>query len=87
MTRRHATQQKPQATRYTPQEEAYMAYWEARGYRFGPGEKPPINTHTPPGAEDSFQHRHPILDALIGSLILGSFSFGLIALWIWAGAK
>lgn len=87
MTISCANQPKPQATRYTPQEFAYLAYWESRGYTFGPGEKPPMNTVTPPGHRESFQARHPIIDAVAGSLVLALVFGAMAAIWIWSAAK
>jgi hypothetical protein len=55
---------KPQATRCTQEELAYLAYWQDKGFTFKPGEPIPLNTVTPP----SFATRRPILDALIGGL-------------------
>lgn len=37
-----------QATRTSPKQEAYRAYWESRGYTFKPGELAPESTLTPP---------------------------------------
>lgn len=76
MTRRHATQ--PQATRHTQQELAYLAYWEARGYKFKRGEKPPLSTETPPlrAQEDS------LFETALGSLILASIFGGLTVFWL-----
>jgi len=72
---------KPQATRYTSQEWAYLAYWESRGYTFAPGEKPPTSTLTPP----SLATRRPILDAVLGAAVLVIGVGGMLALWIEAG--
>ncbi len=55
-----------QATRYTPQQLAYLEHWEAKGYTFAPGELPPMSTLTPP----SLATRSPKLDALTGALII-----------------
>lgn len=73
---------KPQATRCTQKELAYFAHWEARGYTFGPGEKPPTSTLTPP----SLATRRPILDAVLGAAVLVIGVGGMLALWIEAGA-
>lgn len=70
-----------QATRYTRKELAYLAYWEARGYTFKRGEKPPMSTDTPPG----FAVRHPIVDAVCGVLIIGFVTFMAMA-WVYYGA-
>lgn len=73
---------KPQATRCTQKELAYFAHWEARGYTFAPGEKPPCSTLTPP----SLATRRPILDAALGAAVLVFGIGGMLALWIEAGA-
>lgn len=39
---------KSQATKCTQQELAYLAYWQARGAKFGRDEKIPTSTCTPP---------------------------------------
>ncbi|AFV50656.1 hypothetical protein G169_gp43 [Pseudomonas phage AF] len=72
---------KSQATRYTRKELAYLAYWEARGYRFKRGQKPPLSTDTPPG----FAVSNPILDALCGLFII-VFVTGLCFTWVYYAA-
>lgn len=73
---------KSQATRYTQEELAYLAYWEARGYRFKKGEKPPMNTVTPPSLAVS----HPVVDAFAGAFIM-AFVFYMLYEWLLAGAR
>lgn len=73
---------KPQATRCTQKELAYLAHWEARGYTFKRGEKAPTSTLTPP----SLATRHPILDAILGASALVIAIGGMMALWIKVGA-
>lgn len=67
-----------QATRCTQEELAYLAHWESKGYRFERGEKPPMNTVTPP----SLATRHPVLDALLGGLVLLAGFGSLVAFWL-----
>lgn len=71
-----------QATRTTQKQLAYLAYWQARGYRFGRNELAPESTATPP----SFASLHPIIDAAIGGLILAAGFGGLLAYWIAIGS-
>lgn len=71
-----------QATRTTQKQLAYLAYWQARGYRFGHNELAPENTVTPP----SFANRHPVADALAGGLILAFGFGGLLAYLIAVGS-
>lgn len=73
---------KPQATKTTRKQLAYLAHWQARGYTFKPGESAPENTTTPP----SFATRHPIADAACGALMLACFALVSAGLWIWIGA-
>lgn len=54
------------ATKYTKKQMAYLEYWEARGYKFKPGEMPPMSTVTRP----SLATRNPKLDAILGCLLL-----------------
>jgi hypothetical protein len=66
-----------QATRCTQQELACLAHWQSKGYRFKPGEPIPTSTMTPP----SFATRHPVLDALLGGMLL-LIGFGsMAAIW------
>lgn len=73
---------KPQATRYTQKQLAYLAYWEQRGYTFGRNENIPETVEAPP----SFATRHPIADALIGSLLLAVFIGAAVSGWVSIGA-
>lgn len=72
---------KSQATRYTRKELAYLAYWEARGYRFKRGQKPPMSTDTPPG----FAVSNPVTDALCGAFII-VFILGMAGAWVYYAA-
>lgn len=55
-----------QASRYTPEELAMLAYWESKGYTFKRGEKAPSSRLTPP----SWATRHPKVDAALSALVL-----------------
>lgn len=72
-----------QATRTTQKQLAYLSYWQSKGFTFSRNETAPENTVTPP----SFATRHPILDAIIGSLTLALFFGGMFALAIHQGAQ
>lgn len=67
-----------QATRYTRDELDTIAYWEARGYTFKPGEKPPVI----PGARPSWSTRHPKMDAALGLLVIVLGAAALVTLCI-----
>lgn len=72
---------KQQATKMTPQEQAYYDYWISKGYKFKPGEKPPMSTQTPPGIAT----KHPVADAFAGLFIVLFVAF-LAGLWVYYGA-
>lgn len=72
---------KSQATKLNHQEQAYWDHWTSKGYRFKPGEKPPMSTVTPPGLAT----RRPILDALIGFLIISKV-LALLGFWMYKAA-
>lgn len=74
---------KPQATRTTQKQLAYLSYWQSKGYTFSRDETAPENTVTPP----SFATRHPIADAIIGSLTLAAFFGGMFAFYIYQGVQ
>lgn len=42
---------KPQATRLTSQQLAYLAYWQKRGYKIGRDEAIPEDTRIAPGGD------------------------------------
>lgn len=72
-----------QATRYTPKQLAYLAYWEARGYTFGRDDVIPESTEIKPG---EFARNHPILDAVCGALLLVFAIGGAFGQWVKYGA-
>lgn len=72
---------KSQATRLNPQEQAYWDHWSGKGYKFQPGEKPPLSTVTPPGLAT----KRPILDAVLGLLLIAKV-FALLGFWIYTAA-
>lgn len=74
---------KPQATRTTQKQLAYLSYWQSKGYTFTRNETAPENTVTPP----SFATRHPITDAILGTLTLALFFGGMFAFAIYQGAQ
>lgn len=59
---------KTQATKATPKQLAYLAYWQARGYRFGRYEAIPENTCITPSKWD--RPRAIELVATLAALIL-----------------
>lgn len=71
-----------QASRYTPEELAMLAYWESKGYTFRRGEKPPMNTITAP----SFATRHPKADAILNGVVLILGGCALIAFCLAVGS-
>lgn len=73
--------QSPQATRYTPQELAMLNYWEGRGYRFSPGERPPLSTVTPPRPSGL----PPLADFLLGSSLI-IITLLMLGAWMYTGA-
>lgn len=68
---------KPQAVKATPEELAYLSFWRQRGYHIGPNDPIPCNTMTPP----TWERRHPIKGALIGSAVLVAVFFVLLKAW------
>ena len=73
---------RPQATRCTQKQLAYLAYWRARGYQFKRGEKIPESTTIRPG----FATRYPRIHAVIGTAILSAIWMFAIAAWVYVGA-
>lgn len=67
-----------QATRCTQQELAYLAHWQSKGYRFKRGEPIPTSTMTPP----SLATRRPILDAVLGGLVLLAGFGAMAGIWL-----
>lgn len=65
-----------QATRCTPAELAYIAYWQSKGYTIKPGEPVPLNTVTPP----SLATRRPVIDAVLSGLVLLVGALALVGL-------
>lgn len=72
---------KSQATRLTPAEMENWDHWSALGYRFKPGEKPPMSKVTPP----SVATKRPIVDAALGLLIIIK-ALALIGFWMYTAA-
>lgn len=70
-----------QAKKCSQKELAHLSYWRERGFKFGVGDKVPMNTVTPP----SFATRHPIADALLGVGIIATVC-SMAALWVAVGA-
>lgn len=72
---------KPQATRYTPVQIAFLAYWESRGYIFEPGEMPPTSTLTPPVRKSkprNIVRLVGIIMAVIVAFVYAALGFGLL---------
>lgn len=63
---------KSQATKLSPKQQAYLSYWEKRGYRFQQGDKIPESTSTPPGRD-----WHPGEFIVSGVLLIGAVA------WMW----
>ncbi len=71
-----------QATRCTRQELAYLTHWRSKGFMIGIDEPIPLNTVTPP----SLATRRPVLDAVIGGLIIVAVLVGFFY-WLAKAAK
>ncbi|BAO20656.1 hypothetical protein [Pseudomonas phage PPpW-3] len=71
-----------QAKKANRVELAYLSYWRSRGFFLGVDDDVPLNTITAP---DTFIHRHPILDALLGLAII-AMVVGAVVLWVARGA-
>lgn len=79
-------QARPQATRYTPEQLEIIAYWEKRGYTFGPGDSAPADKLTPPASD--YTRKNPKTDAalslvvvLLGGGVLVTLMVGLSIGW------
>ncbi len=55
-----------QAKRCTQKELAYLSYWRRQGFNLAIDDPIPLNTFTPP----SLATRRPIVDALVGGLLV-----------------
>lgn len=66
---------KSQATRLTRKEAAYWDFWTAQGYRFQPGEKPPLTTLVAPRRPSKRKAAELVLGLAIiaGALSLGGY--------------
>jgi len=73
---------KAQAKRCTARELAYLLYWRRHGFKLSIDDKIPLSTVTPP----SLATRRPVLDAVIGGLIIVGV-LTLFGLWIARAAK
>ena len=73
---------KAQAKRCTTRELAYLSYWRRHGFNLSIDDKIPLSTVTPP----SLAIRRPVLDAVIGGLIIVGV-LTLFGLWIARAAK
>lgn len=71
-----------QAIKATRKELAYLSHWRSKGFMIGVNDPIPMNTVTPP----SFATRRPVLDAVIGGLIIIAVVCGL-GYWIATAAK
>lgn len=71
-----------QAKKANRVELAYLSYWRSRGFFLGIDDDVPLNTITAP---DTFIHRHPIIDALLGLAIIIGIC-GLCWYWVASGA-
>lgn len=60
---------KPQATRLTSQQLAYLAHWQKRGYKIGRDEVIPEDTRIAPGGDCP-----ELVELLVtGALLIGAF--------------
>lgn len=73
---------KTQAKRCTRKELAYLAYWRQQGYMLSIDEPIPLSTLTKP----SFSTRRPILEAVLGGLIIVG-ACALMAAWLGKAAR
>lgn len=64
---------KTQATRYTRLELFYLNYWEARGHRHQPGERPRMTI------------KHPCREIGYG-VICAVLAIGMVGIWLHAAA-
>lgn len=72
---------KTQATRLTRREQSYWDFWTAQGYRFEPGEKPPLTTLVAPRRMRPRQTGEILLGLaiIVGALSLGGYWFARAA--------
>lgn len=73
---------KSQATRLTRLEAAYWDFWTANGYRFEPGEKPPLTTRVAPR-----RPRKNKLAIFVLALLIIAFTLSLGGYWLASAAK
>lgn len=73
---------KTQAKRCTRKELAYLSYWRKNGYTLSIDEPIPLSTLTKP----SFSTRRPILEAVLGGLMIIAV-FILAAAWLGKAAR
>lgn len=73
---------KAQAKRCTTRELAYLSYWRRHGFNLSIDDQIPLSTVTPP----SLATRRPVLDAVIGGLIILGVMV-LISVWIAKASK
>lgn len=73
---------KAQAKRCTRKELAYLSHWRRNGYMLGINDPIPLTTVTPP----SFATRRPILDALLGGVLV-IVVLALAGAWLGKAAK
>lgn len=73
---------KTQAKRCTRKELAYLTYWRQNGYTLSIDEPIPLSTLTKP----SFSTRRPILEAVLGGLIIVG-ACALAAAWLGKAAR
>jgi hypothetical protein len=73
---------KNQAKRCTRKELSYLTYWRQQGYMLSIDDPIPLSTLTKP----SFSTRRPILEAILGALIIVS-AMALTAAWLGKAAR
>lgn len=73
---------KAQAKRCTRKELAYLSHWRRNGYMLGINDPIPLTTVTPP----SFATRRPILDALLGGVLV-IVVLAMAGAWLGKAAK
>lgn len=71
-----------QAKRCTQQELAYLSYWRRQGFNLAIDDPIPLSTVTPP----SLATRRPIVDALVGGLLV-IVVLALAAAWLGKAAR
>lgn len=73
---------KAQAKRCTRKELAYLSHWRDKGFMIRINDPIPLNTVTPP----SFATRRPIVDALVGGVLVIAV-LTLAAAWLGKAAR